>query len=442
METQSKPPARKPHISEEPITFFNWYKHIDWLNVVFVVGIPLIGVVSSYFVPLHPYTFIFAVIFYFNTGLGITAGYHRLWSHTSYKATPILKFYLAACGSGAVQGSIRWWSRGHRAHHRYTDTDKDPYSVRKGLAYSHMGWMVMKQDPKRIGRADITDLNEDPFVVWQHRHYVFSVVAMAWVFPALVCGVWGDWKGGLIYAGILRSCFVQQATFCINSLAHWLGDQPFDDRNSPRDNMITALVTLGEGYHNFHHEFPSDYRNAIQWYQYDPTKWMIWVWKQVGLAYDLKEFRSNEIEKGRVQQLQKKLDQRRAKLDWGVPLDQLPVISWDDFVRDARVDGKALVAIAGVIHDVAGFIQDHPGGKTLIGSAIGKDATAIFNGGVYDHSNAAHNLLSTMRVGVLRGGCEVEAWKMQPSEKEKMVSDSTGQHIVRAGDQVTRMSSV
>lgn len=160
---------------------------------------------------------------------------------------------------------------------------------------------------------------------------------------------------------------------------------------------------------------------------------MIWVWKQVGLAYDLKEFRSNEIEKGRVQQLQKKLDQRRARLDWGVPLDQLPVISWDDFVRDARADARALVAIAGVIHDVAGFISDHPGGKTLIGSAVGKDATAIFNGGVYDHSNAAHNLLSTMRVGVLRGGCEVEAWKMQPSEKEEM--------ITRAGDQVTRVSA-
>jgi stearoyl-CoA desaturase (delta-9 desaturase) len=71
---------------------------------------------------------------------------------------------------------------------------------------------------------------------------------------------WGDWWGGLVYAGIMRACFVQQATFCVNSLAHWLGEQPFDDRRTPRDHFITALVTLGEGYHNFHHEFPSDYR--------------------------------------------------------------------------------------------------------------------------------------------------------------------------------------
>ncbi|KAI1075618.1 delta-9 fatty acid desaturase [Whalleya microplaca] len=302
--------------------------------------------------------------------------------------------------------------------------------------------MVMKQNPKRIGRSDISDLNDDAIVVWQHRNFLKCVITMALVFPTLVCGLgWGDWMGGFIYAGILRICFVQQATFCVNSLAHWLGDQPFDDRNSPRDHVITALVTLGEGYHNFHHEFPSDYRNAIEWWQYDPTKWSIWVWKKMGLAYDLKQFRQNEIEKGRLQQIQKKLDQKRATLDWGVPLEQLPVIDWDDFVSESK-NGKALVAIAGVIHDVTDFIKDHPGGKALISSAIGKDATAIFNGGVYNHSNAAHNLLSTMRVGVIRGGCEVEIWKRAQMEKDggAFVTDSSGRRIVRAGDQVTRIA--
>ncbi|KAH8173304.1 fatty acid desaturase domain-containing protein [Sarocladium implicatum] len=433
--------AKKVHIADQPITWGNWYQHVNWLNTIFIVIVPLIGFISAYWVRLHPYTAIFAVLYYFWTGLGITAGYHRLWAHSSYKASLPLKIFLAAGGSGAVEGSIRWWSHGHRAHHRYTDTDKDPYSVRKGLLYSHMGWMVMKQNPKRKGRTDISDLNEDPVVVWQHRNFIKSVIFMSVIFPTLVCGLgWGDWMGGYVYAGILRVCFVQQATFCVNSLAHWLGDQPFDDRNSPRDHLITALVTLGEGYHNFHHEFPSDYRNAIEWYQYDPTKWAIAFWKFCGLAYDLKEFRSNEIEKGRVQQLQKKLDQKRAKLDWGTPLEQLPVVNWDDFVEQSK-NGKALVAIAGVIHDVGDFIKDHPGGKALISSAIGKDATAIFNGGVYYHSNAAHNLLSTMRVGVLRGGCEVEIWKRAQFENKDMtyVEDSAGQRIHRAGNQVTKV---
>ena len=300
----------------------------------------------------------------------------------------------------------------------------------------------MKQNPKRIGRTDISDLNEDPVVVWQHRHYLKVVLFMGLVFPMLVCGFgWGDWLGGFVYGGILRIFFVQQATFCVNSLAHWLGDQPFDDRNSPRDHMITALVTLGEGYHNFHHEFPSDYRNAIEWHQYDPTKWTIWAWKQLGLAYDLKQFRSNEIEKGRVQQQQKKLDQKRAKLDWGVPLDSLPVMEWDDF-QDQAKNGRGLIAIAGVVHDVSNFIKDHPGGRAMINSGIGKDATAMFNGGVYMHSNAAHNLLSTMRVGVIRGGCEVEIWKRAQRENKdvQFLKDGKGQKIIRAGDQVTKIA--
>ena len=92
--------------------------------------------------------------------------------------------------------------------------------------------------------------------------------------------------------------------------------------------------------------------------------------------------------------------------------------------------------MAGVIHDVSGFIADHPGGKALIASSVGKDATALFNGGVYEHSNAAHNLLSTMRVGILRGGQEVEAWKMDAA---RLAKDTKGQAVVRSGEQITRM---
>ncbi|KAF9733871.1 stearoyl-CoA 9-desaturase [Paraphaeosphaeria minitans] len=440
--TNPKHDSKQPHITDTPITRQNWYKHVNWLNCFFILGIPAMGCVAAFWTPLQWKTAVWGVIYYFWTGLGITAGYHRLWAHKSYNATLPLKIFLAAVGGGAVEGSIRWWSRDHRAHHRYTDTNKDPYSVRKGLMYSHLGWMVMKQNPKRIGRTDITDLNEDVVVVWQHKHYLNVVFFMGLIFPTLVAGLgWGDWMGGYIYAGVLRIFFVQQATFCVNSLAHWLGDQPFDDCNSPRDHVFTALVTLGEGYHNFHHEFPSDYRNAIEWHQYDPTKWSIWLWSKLGLAYDLKQFRSNEIEKGRVQQLQKKLDQKRSRLDWGVPLDQLPVIEWDDFQEQAK-NCRGLVAIAGIVHDVTDFITEHPGGKSLIISGLGKDATAMFNGGVYLHSNAAHNLLSTMRVGVIRGGCEVEIWKRVQEENDQYVKDESGNAIIRAGNQVTKVQQL
>lgn len=124
--------------------------------------------------------------------------------------------------------------------------------------------MVLNNDPKVKGRTDISDLDSDPIVVFQHKHYGKLLLFTAWIFPAMVAGLgWGDWWGGFVYAGIIRACFVQQATFCVNSLAHWIGEQPFDDRRSPRDHVLTALVTMGEGYHNFHHEFPSDYRKLL-----------------------------------------------------------------------------------------------------------------------------------------------------------------------------------
>ena len=207
-------------------------------------------------------------------------------------------------GAGAVEGSIRWWARGHRAHHRYTDTDLDPYNAHKGLLWSHIGWMILK--PRRKpGVADVSDLSTNDIVQWQHRHYLKLVFIMGVIFPTLVAGLgWGDWKGGYVYAGLLRLVFVHhvsvgkgwrtarsclvQSTFCVNSLAHYLGETPFDDKHTPRDHLITALVTFGEGYHNFHHQFPMDYRNAIKWYQYDPTKWLIWVCQQFGLASHLK----------------------------------------------------------------------------------------------------------------------------------------------------------
>ncbi len=239
------------------MTLSNWHRHINWVNFTLIAIIPFLGCIAAFRTPLRASTLIWAIVYYYWTGLGITAGYHRLWAHRSYSATLPLKIFLALCGGGSVQGSIRWWSSKHRAHHRFTDTVKDPYSVRKGLLYSHFGWMVFVQNPRDRGRTEISDLNQDPVVTWQHRNYPFVMLTFGILFPTLVAGLgWGDWAGGLVWAGILRFFFVQQATFCVNSLAHWLGDQPFDDRNSPRDHVLTALMTLGEGYHNFHHEFP------------------------------------------------------------------------------------------------------------------------------------------------------------------------------------------
>ncbi|CAH6723822.1 acyl-CoA desaturase 1 [[Candida] jaroonii] len=395
------------HISEQPWTLSNWYKHINWLNAILVVFLPAYGIYqASKYVPDYK-TLILGFTMYVMSGLSITAGYHRGWAHKAYEMTLPVKLFFALFGAGSIQGSIKWWSHGHRIHHRYTDTKKDPYDAKQGFWYSHMGWMLTIPNPKHRARADISDLISDPVVKFQHKHYLSLVIFMAFILPSLIAGLgWGDYWGGFIYAGILRSFVIQQATFCVNSLAHWIGTQPFDDRRTPRDHPLTALVTFGEGYHNFHHEFPSDYRNALKWYQYDPTKVTIWVLSKLGLAYNLRTFSQNAIDQGVFQQQQKKLNQQKLKLQWGSDVNSLPVWDRAEFNEKAKKDG--LILIGGIIHNVKSFIKEHPGGQALIRASLGKDATEAFNGAVYAHSNAGHNLLANMRVAVLRDSEPVE----------------------------------
>ncbi|KAL1917622.1 uncharacterized protein VTP21DRAFT_4015 [Calcarisporiella thermophila] len=411
----TRKPQKQEPLFDKPITLNNWYKYVNWLHCVILIGTPLASLYGVFTTQLHMKTLIWAVVYYFYTALGITGGYHRLWSHRAYNAHPLLEIFYCLGGAGAVQGSIRWWSRGHRAHHRYTDTDKDPYSAHRGLLWSHMGWMLLKRGKSiKIGYADVADLDANPIVRFQHKYYGLFAIGMGYIFPMLVAGLgWGDWRGGYFYAGTLRLCFVHHATFCVNSLAHYLGEATFDDRRSPRDHFLTALVTMGEGYHNFHHEFPNDYRNAIRFYQYDPTKWFITVCHFLGLAYNLKKFPENEVQKGRINMLQKKLDMKKAKLTWGVPLSTLPVITYEEFQRMCEKENRALIVIEGIVHDVAAFIDEHPGGRSLILTGIGKDMTTAFNGGSYNHSNAARNLMSHMRVAIIQGGMELEANKAE-----------------------------
>jgi len=395
-----------------PITIRNVHKNINWISFIVLTVVPTLALYGAFTTKLTWQTAVWSVVYYFYTGLGITAGYHRLWAHRAYNASMPLQYFLALGGSGAVEGSIRWWSRGHRAHHRYTDTELDPYSAHKGFWWSHVGWMIFK-GRRQPGVADVSDLSANPVVRWQHRWYLPLIIGMGLVFPTAVAGLaWGDWRGGFFYAGAARLLFVHHSTFCVNSLAHWLGDTPFDDKHTPRDHFITALCTVGEGYHNFHHQFPMDYRNAIKWYQYDPTKWFIQTCNKLGLAYGLKTFPENEVNKGMYNMQLKKLEKQGAAVVWPKDSNDLPVLTWEQFQEQHKTSGRDLIVIGGFIHDCTGF--DHPGGQALLRYKLGKDATASFNGAVYDHSNGAHNALSMLRVGVILGGVEVEAEKMHP----------------------------
>ena len=348
-------------------------------------------------------TTVVAVTLYFLTGLGITAGYHRLWSHRCYSATWIVRFLLILFGGAAFEGSCKWWSRNHRAHHRYNDTDQDPYAVHNGFWWAHIGWMIYKQDYDQCGRVDIRDLTADPMVRWQHKYYGLIALGVGILFPTLLCGLlFGDYRGGFFFASMLRIVFVHHATFFVNSLAHYHGVSTFSDLQSAKDSWITALLTLGEGYHNYHHEFPSDYRNGIKFYHYDPTKWFIRTLSLFGLAYNLKQYSKEDALKAQLQTRQRQLMVLNASNEYGSEFEALPDMTWTDFVARCA-GGEKLILIGEFVHDVSPFVDEHPGGRQTLLNFIGKDSTSYFNGQVgtpqvHNHTKLARSILKPLRI--------------------------------------------
>jgi stearoyl-CoA desaturase (delta-9 desaturase) len=278
-------------------------KQIEWPVALFLTINPLVTLILT---PIYFYYFgfqwgllLFALIFAAATNLSITAGYHRLFSHKSYDAHPVAKAIFLLVGASAFQGSALKWSSDHRRHHTHIDGEKDPYNIQEGFWYAHMGWMFFKNSVDQ--KIHAPDLEKDWMVKFQNEHYVPLAVFMGYIVPMLIGWSLGSAFGGLVIAGGLRIALTQQSTFFVNSLCHTLGKQTYCKKISARDSWFVAVLTHGEGYHNFHHKFQIDYRNGINWYQWDPTKWIIRSLSFFGLATKLREISNAEILKARLQ---------------------------------------------------------------------------------------------------------------------------------------------
>jgi stearoyl-CoA desaturase (delta-9 desaturase) len=220
-------------------------------------------------------------------GLAITSGYHRLFAHRAYAAVwPVRLFYLLF-GAASLQNSALDWCADHRIHHRRTDKDDDPYDITKGFWWAHIGWIVFEQGEERNLRA-VADLRADWLIQFQHRNYPVLAISTGFAIPAALGMLWDDPLGSMLVCGFLRVVVQWHATFSVNSLAHMFGTQPYTTDVSARDCWMIALVTLGEGYHNYHHRFPTDYRNGIRWFHFDPTKWFVWSLSALHLAWGLR----------------------------------------------------------------------------------------------------------------------------------------------------------
>lgn len=249
-----------------------------------LVGLPV-------YAHFYDYTWVDWAMFgflYIVTGLGITVGYHRLIAHRSFDCPNWVKAGLLIAGGWALENSALKWASAHIRHHAQCDQEEDPYNAQRGFWYSHVGWIFFK-DPHAFDEKYTSRLRQDPLVLWQDRYYV-PLVLFGLALPFVVGFLYNGWIGGLgcfLLAGVGRTFFVLNSTFCINSICHLWGKQPHTTVDSSRDSWVVSLLTFGEGYHNYHHAHQRDYRNGPGWYNFDPSKWLIFGLSKIGAAWKL-----------------------------------------------------------------------------------------------------------------------------------------------------------
>lgn len=273
-----------------------------------------------YFGTIHTATVVTATVLFFLTGLAITGGYHRLYSHRCYKVNALVDVLMVFFGTLATQGSIIRWSYDHRRHHAYVDTDEDPYSIKKGFWYAHFLWMLEK--PREIEHKVVPDLFSHKLIAWQHKHYLSLVIGVNTLVFLFFGWALNDYLGAFFLVLWGRMFALHHSTWFINSLAHTWGDKPFSQEQSAVNNYIICFLTFGEGYHNYHHTFANDYRNGIRWYHFDPTKWLIWTLAKLRCASHLKEMDAAVIKKRMVIEHKRLLLERLSSL-WWVKCDEL-----------------------------------------------------------------------------------------------------------------------
>ena len=291
------------------MAFANFFKKYNLPMVLSLSLLPLVSVVG---LPLYIYYNgivwqepIMFLLLWFLAVTGITIGYHRLFAHKSFRTYPFIEWIAMLCGSMALQNSITKWCSDHRRHHRKLDTVEDPYSITEGFFHAHIGWILKNSD---YIIENVSDLQKKSAVRFQDNHYWKISLFLSFALPVLIGFIYGRPLGGLLWGGILRVTMVHHFTFFINSFCHYMGKKNYDLSTSAKDSWFMALLTFGEGYHNYHHKFEWDYRNGIKWYNFDPSKWIIKFLSIFKLTHSLRKASDYNIFKAKIETLYEKIE--------------------------------------------------------------------------------------------------------------------------------------
>ena len=237
---------------------------------------------AIFWVDVQPIDWIICGALYVIRMFGITAGFHRYFSHRSFKTSRGFQFFLAFLGQSSAQRGVLWWAATHRYHHKHSDTEQDVHSpVQHGFWYSHVLWIFSKQG-RAVDYSLIKDFRKYPELVWLEKWERLPPILLG----VLVWAVAG-WSG-LFVGFFLSTVLLFHGTFTINSLSHVFGKQPYVTGDSSRNNLFLAIITLGEGWHNNHHHFPSATPQGFHWWQIDVTYYVLKVLSVFRIVWDLR----------------------------------------------------------------------------------------------------------------------------------------------------------
>jgi stearoyl-CoA desaturase (delta-9 desaturase) len=300
-------PEIQAHVKSRNMSF-------DFLTTFWVMSFGVVGFIVAplYMIFTHNNSlgpWITALVLYWLAGLAITMGYHRYFSHRSFDCSKWIEFVLLLLGAMGLENSALKWSSDHRKHHSFTDTEQDPYNAKLGFWWSHMVWIFFSEGGEKGGshmgrpktEAELVaeypncrDLIKSPLVRLQHTYAIPFGFVLCFGVPLLIGFIMGQPLAYLLVGGFTRVAAMHHSTYFINSLAHIWGRKPHSPSTTAVDNPYLAFLALGEGYHNYHHTFPSDYRNGIRAHHFDPTKWIIRSLSYVGATWNLKRARNPE----------------------------------------------------------------------------------------------------------------------------------------------------
>lgn len=269
----SQPPQPTEHVDE-------FHDDIIYPQTIPFVLVHLVGI-AAIWTGVSRTAAIICVVLYVVRMFGVTAGYHRYFSHRSFKTSRVGQFLLALLAQSSAQRGILWWAAKHRHHHKHSDTELDVHSPRhRGFLYAHVGWIFTPQHDETDYDA-IPDLTKYPELVWLNEHPYLPATALA-----VACFLLAGW-GGLIVGFFWSTVLLYHGTFFINSLAHVHGNQRYVTGDDSRNNWWLAIITLGEGWHNNHHAYQRSTRQGFRWYEFDPTFYVLSAMSWMRLTWDL-----------------------------------------------------------------------------------------------------------------------------------------------------------